>query len=164
MAMDQYTYYVLRYALFIMHTCHMHVHFIASHWSLIDVHFPHMETVAGSILYFDGTWAYTAVARSFATFGGSYAPAHIHHVMIEFTVSAQLRNHHNNEYVWAYFRLPPYVRHTYVASVIQLLFRYNVHVTVAYFQLQLSWGVHVTYTWMLIVLHATQNKAKKLTM
>ena len=39
-----------------------------------DVHFPNMETVAGLILYFDGTRAYTAVTRSFATFGVSYAP------------------------------------------------------------------------------------------
>jgi hypothetical protein len=31
--------------------------------------------VFGLKLYFDGTRAYTAVARSFATFGGSYAPA-----------------------------------------------------------------------------------------
>ena len=50
------------------------VHFIASYQSLIDAHFPNMETVAGSILYFDGTWTYTAVACSFTAFGGSYAP------------------------------------------------------------------------------------------
>jgi hypothetical protein len=31
--------------------------------------------VFGLNLYFDGTRAYTAVARSFAAFGGSYAPA-----------------------------------------------------------------------------------------
>ena len=52
----------------------MHMHFIASHRSLIDAHFPNMETVAGSNLYFDGTWVYMAVARFFAAFGGSYAP------------------------------------------------------------------------------------------
>ena len=52
----------------------MHVHFIASYRSLIDVYFPNMDTVAGSVLYFDGTWGYTAVARSFAAFGGSYTP------------------------------------------------------------------------------------------
>ena len=77
MAMDQYTYsvlYCMQYALFNMHACHMHVHFIVSHWSLIDAHFPSMETVASLILHFDGTRAYTAVARSFATFGSSYAP------------------------------------------------------------------------------------------
>ena len=54
---------------------HMHVHFIASHRSLIDVHFPNMETVADLNLYFDGTRVYTAVACSFTAFDGSYAPA-----------------------------------------------------------------------------------------
>ena len=62
-------------ALFNMHACHMHMHFIVSHQSLMDAHFPNMETVAGSVLYFDGTRGYTAVACSFAAFGGSYAPA-----------------------------------------------------------------------------------------
>ena len=63
--------YVLNY----MHACHiMHVHFIASHRALIDVHFPNMGTVDHSNLYFDGTRVYTVVARSFAAFGGSYAP------------------------------------------------------------------------------------------
>ena len=32
----------------------------------------------GLNLYFDGTRAYTAVARSFAAFGGSYAPGTMH--------------------------------------------------------------------------------------
>ena len=52
----------------------MHVHFIVSRRALIDAHFPNMETVARSNLYFDGTRVYTVVARSFAAFGGSYAP------------------------------------------------------------------------------------------
>ena len=50
------------------------INFIASRTSLLDVHFPNIETVAGLNLYFDGTWVYMAVARSFAAFGGSYAP------------------------------------------------------------------------------------------
>ena len=34
---------------------YMHVHFIASRRPLTDIHFPNMETVAVSNLYFDGT-------------------------------------------------------------------------------------------------------------
>ena len=49
----------------------MHVHFIASQRSVIDVHFPYMETVPVQICNFDGTQVYVIVARSFA---GSYAP------------------------------------------------------------------------------------------
>ena len=59
-----------------MHAWHMHMNFIASHRLLIDTHFPNMKTIAGSNLYFDGTWVYTVVARSFTTFGGSHAPEH----------------------------------------------------------------------------------------
>jgi hypothetical protein len=41
----------------------------------IDAQFPNMETFVLN-LYFDGTRANTAVARSFAAFGGSYAPVY----------------------------------------------------------------------------------------
>ena len=50
-----------------MHACHMHVQFIVSCRSLMDTHFPDMETVAGLNLNFDSTRVYTAVARSFTT-------------------------------------------------------------------------------------------------
>ena len=54
-----------------------------------------MESITDMNLYLDGTRAYTRVAHSFATFGGSYAPGSIQRLSPAVEITASI--HHDNE-------------------------------------------------------------------